>query len=84
MVREKIVSRLAYYLGEINAIHPFREGNGRVQRKFIEQLAHSAGYRIDFSTISKEEMIIASARSFVKDFRPMEVLIDKCVQLPPV
>ena len=30
-------SRLAHYLSEINAIHPFREGNGRVQRLFISQ-----------------------------------------------
>ena len=32
--------RLAYYLGEINMIHPFREGNGRTQRIYIEQLAY--------------------------------------------
>ena len=25
-----IPERLAYYLGEINVLHPFREGNGRV------------------------------------------------------
>lgn len=31
--------RLAYYLSEINAIHPFREGNGRAQRAFIEVMA---------------------------------------------
>ena len=37
--RDTYVSRLAYYLGELNAIHPFREGNGRAQRKFVQQLA---------------------------------------------
>jgi cell filamentation protein len=31
--------RAAYFLGEINAIHPFREGNGRTQREFISELA---------------------------------------------
>ncbi len=30
--------RAAYYLGEINALHPFREGNGRAQREFIKSL----------------------------------------------
>lgn len=34
-----IVQHLAYYLSEINVIHPFREGNGRAQRIFIEVLA---------------------------------------------
>jgi fido (protein-threonine AMPylation protein) len=41
--------RLTYYLGEINAIHPFREGNGRAQRAFFRQLAGAGvaetGYR---------------------------------------
>jgi len=28
---DDFVSRLAFYMGEINAVHPFRESNGRVQ-----------------------------------------------------
>ena len=32
---DRLADRLAYYLGEINAAHPFREGNGRAQRAFI-------------------------------------------------
>ena len=33
---------LAHYLSEINALHPFREGNGRVQRIFISHLSQAA------------------------------------------
>ena len=33
-----ICDKLAYYLGEINVLHPFREGNGRAQRVMIEYL----------------------------------------------
>ena len=40
---EDIVIKLAYYLGDLNTIHPFREGNGRVQRLFIRELASRAG-----------------------------------------
>ena len=29
---QEMSKRLAYYLGELNMIHPFREGNGRTQR----------------------------------------------------
>ncbi len=36
---DQLTERLAFHLGEINVIHPFREGNGRVQRMFIEFLA---------------------------------------------
>lgn len=45
---ETAVSRLAYYLGEMNVVHPFREGNGRTQRVFIEQLAKQAGHPLTF------------------------------------
>ncbi len=33
--RDAFTERLTYYLGEINAVHPFREGNGRAQRAFF-------------------------------------------------
>lgn len=72
---EEIASRLAYYLCEINAIHPFREGNGRTQRLFIKQLAFDAGYHLDFTGITDEEMIDASVRGFVLDYSKMESLI---------
>lgn len=46
--------RLAFYLGELNMIHPFREGNGRTQRIFIEQLCLNNGrFEIDFTEITK-------------------------------
>lgn len=60
--------RLAWYLSELNVLHPFREGNGRVQRLFIEYLALVAGFSVDFSDVSREEMIAASADSFTCDY----------------
>jgi fido (protein-threonine AMPylation protein) len=56
--------RAAYYLGEINALHPFREGNGRAQREFINHLARANGYVIDWTTIGSEEMTQASIEAF--------------------
>ncbi|MGN0312261.1 MAG: Fic/DOC family protein [Lachnospiraceae bacterium] len=35
---DEYVKDLAYVLGEINMIHPFREGNGRSQRLYMEKL----------------------------------------------
>jgi cell filamentation protein len=57
-------ARAAYYLGEINALHPFREGNGRAQREFINHLAHNNGYLIDWTNIREDDMIQASIESF--------------------
>jgi cell filamentation protein len=56
-------SRAAYYLGELNAIHPFREGNGRTQREFIRELAFEAGHCINWSHVSREQMYEASIES---------------------
>jgi len=33
--RESFLDRLTHYFAEVNAIHPFREGNGRAQRAFF-------------------------------------------------
>jgi cell filamentation protein len=57
-------ARAAYYLGEINALHPFREGNGRVQREFINHLAYKNGYFIEWKNVSQADMIQAAIDSF--------------------
>ncbi len=68
---EKLPYRLAYYLSEINVLHPFRDGNGRAQRLFIEYLAQSCGYKVDFSTVTRDEMVEASVEAFLKDYNKM-------------
>lgn len=75
--QDRICKKLAYYLGEINVIHPFREGNGRAQRVFIESLAQVAGYQVDFSNISGAEMIEASALAFNCDYRKMTGVFER-------
>ena len=77
--KEKVAERLAYYLGEINVIHPFREGNGRTQRLFIEHLADSLGYSLDLNLITRDEMLEASVRAFALDYRLMEEIISKAL-----
>ena len=56
--------RLAHYLSEINALHPFREGNGRVLRIFISQLSESAGYQLDYSDLEQEQIYQAMELAF--------------------
>lgn len=73
--KDDIVPRLSYYLSEINVLHPFREGNGRAQRVFIEYLAATAGYHLDFSKVTDKEMIEASALAFACKYDAMNVLL---------
>jgi cell filamentation protein len=58
--REEFATQAADIMADLNAIHPFREGNGRTQRSFMRELARAAGHTIDFSVISRERMIEAS------------------------
>ena len=68
------------YFSEINALHPFREGNGRSQREFIRSLALKNGYLIYFDRVSEEEMLLASQKSFLCDYEDMEKIIAKCIK----
>ena len=62
--RRKFATRAGYFMAEINAIHPFRDGNGRTQREFIRELAVDAGFAIDWSRVTREHMTAASLKSF--------------------
>ncbi len=61
---EESSNRAGHYLGELNAIHAFRDGNGRTQREFIRQLALENGYTLNWSRVSAEQMRKASRSSF--------------------
>lgn len=65
--KEELVEKLATLFLDINALHPFREGNGRTQREFVRELAEERGYDLDFKNISKEEMIELSIRDNPKE-----------------
>jgi cell filamentation protein len=41
---------------DFTAMHPFRKGNGRTLRIFLQELARAAGHALDFSVISRERM----------------------------
>jgi len=53
--RRAFIEKLAYYYGETNARHPFREGNGRTQRTFLRQMSASAGWRLDWSELRQDD-----------------------------
>lgn len=52
--REQFVSRAAHYYGEVNRLHPFREGNGRAQREFFRQLGLAAGWPLRWDRLGIE------------------------------
>ena len=76
-----VSKRISYYLSEINVIHPFREGNGRTQRIYCQQLCKNTGnFYLDFSMANEEEMLEASVDSFKCNYSKMDTLIRKCIK----
>ena len=76
LAQSKFCNKLSYYFNEINAAHPFREGNGRTQRAFCDALANQAGYTLDWTTVNKDEYIKASIAGFLHaDYKPMELIL---------
>jgi cell filamentation protein len=61
---QRFADRAGFFMGEINAVHPFRDGNGRAQREFIRELAIEAGFAVDWSRVTREQMMAASLESF--------------------
>ena len=78
--RDAFVERLAYYLGEVNALHPFREGNGRAQRAFFGQLARNAGFTLAWQHLDPVRNVEASAAIMRGDPEPMREMLDALVR----
>jgi cell filamentation protein, protein adenylyltransferase len=77
--RGPFIERLTFYLGEVNAVHPFREGNGRTQRAFFEQLARDAGFTLNWQHLDAARNIEASAAIMRGDAEPMQKMLDTLV-----
>jgi cell filamentation protein len=78
---EIFTDRAAYFLGELNAAHPFREGNGRTQREFIRELGLKAGHYIDWRATTADEMTAASRTSHLNgESFLFASLIRKCMR----
>ena len=60
----------AVIVGDINYIHPFREGNGRTQLQYLKQLADQAGHRLDLARIDGPAWIGGSVASHAADYAP--------------
>lgn len=69
--REQFITRLAEFLADVNALHPFREGNGRAQRAFFSQLAHDAGHHTGWIRMDPDRNTTASAAAHHGDLTPL-------------
>jgi cell filamentation protein len=74
--RDEFFDRLGNHINEINAIHPFREGNGRAMRHHAAQIAREAGFPIRIAAIDKDKWMEASRHGFLTgDHRGMAAVL---------
>lgn len=64
---DDFAAEAAEYIGDLNRLHPFREGNGRTQLQtqlqYLKQLGAQAGHPIDLTRFEQKSWIQASIES---------------------
>lgn len=78
--RPAFIRAFARFYGDVNCLHPFREGNGRATREFFRLLALENGYALDLSGTSQEAFIRASIDSFAGKNQGLEAIFEKALQ----
>jgi len=89
---EEMLQRLAYFYGEINIIHPFREGNGRTQREFFRQYVRTispylpfGNYELDYSCAKEAEIVrVCLVKGSIEcnltgNTRGIEIFLKRCL-----
>ncbi|MEU7530785.1 Fic family protein [Saccharothrix sp. NPDC042600] len=69
------LDRFTHYFAEVNALHPFREGNGRTQRAFFGQLALEAGWVVGFGSLEPVAFGSACRESMSGSSAPLRGLL---------
>ena len=84
--REEILSRLAELHGELIAIHPFRDGNGRTVRLLCDLFLMQAGLTpIELGVFKKQktrEEYFTAIQAVLNevDYQPLARLLDRLVK----
>jgi len=73
-------ARAAYFMSEMNALHPFREGNGRTQREFISHLSLANGYYIAWEQVSASDSLLASMEAFQGKLAKLTAIIQANIE----
>lgn len=68
---EQFVHQAARFLAELNAIHPFREGNGRAQLAFMSMISQRAGFPLDFAAVQRDSFLPAMIASYAGELGPL-------------
>ena len=77
--RDEFSVNAAHFLAELNAIHPFRDGNGRVQLIFLTLIAANAGYPFKLVRLKRRSFVQAVILSFSGEERSLKAKIRRLI-----
>ncbi len=76
---DDFVNELAYYMGEMEALHPFMDGNGRASRFFFNSLSLSAGYEIGWGSADPDHFLEANVAALDGDYQALIDVLEEIV-----
>jgi cell filamentation protein len=76
---DEFAQQAGVIIGDVNYIHPFREGNGRAQAQYLKQLAAQAGHDLDLRQIDPALWVEASKSSHGADYELMARVIRRAI-----
>lgn len=80
--RGELISAAAELYGDLNMIHPFRDGNGRAQRILFEHLIVNAGYEISWWPVEEGEWLRANIDAVLCDYGALVRIFERCIGQP--
>ncbi len=76
---DDFVNELAYYMGEVEALHPFMDGNGRTTRLFFDTIARKAGYAIGWGSSDPDHFLEANVAALDGDYQALIDVLEEIV-----
>ncbi len=77
--RGRLITSVAELFGDLNVVHPFREGNGRAQRILFEHIIVNAGYQISWWHVEELEWLQANIDAVVCDYQALIDVFERCI-----
>lgn len=72
--QDKFSARAGYYMGELERVKPFIDGNERTRQVFMSQMARDAGYNIEWHKVDRAQMAYAQTEAMRGNHKPFEAM----------
>ena len=75
-----LIVQVAMFYSDLNVLHPFRDGNGRVQRILFEHIILNCGCTLTWEPISREEWLAANVDGYYGNYDKLIAIFERCIE----